>query len=379
MRTRAILPMCFLAFALATSLNAQKLELTPYGFVKGEATYVSSGVLSFSKADIAAPQLATGVDTSSLGYTAQHTRLGLKGSVGDDIKVGGLIEMDFFTNAMESNVRPRMRLGYAWMSTGNFEIRLGQQWDLFSPNNPATNQTNANMWFGGNLGFRRGQIQLAYAMPMEDFTPKLQLALCEGAADPMIWDNWSGIPMLQGRLSATFMKKFVVGAYFANTTFSPIPDSSDLNYSTSGFGVDFTLPLDEKFTLWGEFSTGTNLLNSNLFSIAGMGNKEVERKSTAFWINAQSKLSDMLHIVAGLGMDQNNTDEKFLGSGDVISNMVVYGNLTFPFPGGFALIFEVMNITTEYKDGIVRYSGGRSAGEEKRSALVLNLSGRVTF
>jgi hypothetical protein len=171
----------------------------------------------------------------------------------------------------------------------------------------------------------------------------------------------------------------VVGAYFANTTFSPRPDSSDLNYSTSGFGVDFTLPLDEKFTLWGEFSTGTNLLNSNLFSIAGMGNKEVERKSTAFWINAQSKLSDMLHIVAGFGMDQNNTDEKFLGSGDVISNMVVYGNLTFPFPGGFALIFEVMNITTEYKDGIVHYSIGRSAGEEKRSALVLNLSGRVTF
>ncbi len=379
MKPGNVLQFCILLICLSTTLSAQKLNLTPYGFVKGDAIYATSGVLSFGKADIAAPQLATGVDTASVGFTGQHTRLGLKGSVGDDIKVGGLIEMDFFTNAMESNVRPRMRLGYAWMTTGNFELRIGQQWDLFSPNNPTTNNTNGNMWYGGNLGFRRGQLQLAYSMPLESITPKLQLALCEGAADPMMEDNVSGMPMLQGRLSVTFMKNYVIGAYFANTTFSPKPDSSDLDYSATGFGVDFTLPFDDMLTLSGEFSTGTNLINTNLFTIAGRGNKDVEHKTTAMWINAMSKLSDAVHVVVGFGMDQNNTDEESLKPGDVIGNTVIYGDLIFSIHGGFSLALEVLSINTEYQDGIVFYGSGGSAGDEKRSALVFNLSGKVTF
>ncbi len=379
MKSVVVLTLSCLVIVFTSPLIAQTVELKPYGFIKGDAIYATSGVLSFNKADLAAPQLATGVDTASLGYTAQHTRLGLKGSVGDDIKVGGLIEIDFFTNAMESNVRPRMRLGYAWMTTGNFELRIGQQWDLFSPNNPSTNNTNGNMWYGGNLGFRRGQIQLAYALPTEGFTPKIQLALCEGAADPVLEDNVSGVPMVQGRVSATFMKNFVVGAYVAHTTFAPKPDSSDLNYASTGFGLDFSLPLHEKFTLCGEVSSGTNLINANLFSIAGRGGKDADHKTTAMWVNAQSKLSDDLQVVLGFGMDQNNTDEELLKSGDVISNTIIYGDLIFPFPGGFSLALEVLSISTEYEDGVVLYGSSRSAGEEKRSALVFNLSGKISF
>jgi len=379
MKAGTTLLLCCIAFCLATPLSAQKLELTPYGFVKGDAIYVTSGVQSFGHTGIAAPQLATGIDTAALGFTAQHTRFGLKGSTGDDIKVGGLIELDFFTNLIETNLRPRMRLAYAWMSTGNFELRVGQQWDLFSPNNPTTNNTNGNLWFGGNMGFRRGQIQMAYSMPMDDFTPKLQLALCEGASDPMVADNWSGMPMLQGRLSATFMKNYVVGAYFANANFTPNPADSDMDYSTSGFGLDFKLPLHEMLELSGEFNTGTNLLNANLFTIASMGSKDIDRKSTAFWLNATSKVSDMLHVVVGFGMDNNDTDDEHVRSGHVLSNTVIYGNLIFPISGAFSLAFEAMSITTEYKDGIVLAAGPPNAGDEKRSSLIINLSGRVNF
>ena len=364
---------------LLPRVYAQNIELKPYGFVKGDASFTSAGVLSFTSPGILAPQFATGVDTAMLGFTGQHTRLGFKGSTGDDIKVGGVIELDFFTNVMEANLRPRLRLGYVWMTTGNFELRIGQQWDLFSPNNPMTNNTNGNMWYGGNMGARRGQVQLSYKMPMEDVTPALQIALCEGAQDPMLFDNMSLLPMLQGRVSATFMKKYSIGAYFVNTTFAPKPDSSDFNYSSSGFGLDFSLPLHDLFNLHGEFNTGTNLFNSNMFTIAGAGMKDLDKKNPALWLNVHSKVTDMVNVVVGFGMDKNNTDEMYIKAGDVLNNTVIYGDVIFPFKGGFSLTLEALSITTEYKDGVVNIGGVPNRGDAKRSSLVLSLGGKLVF
>lgn len=355
---------------IPASIFSQGLELKPYGFVKGDAVYTSKGVNSFGNPNLSSPQIANGVDQGAIGFTAKHTRFGLKGMFGEDIKVGGVVELDFFSaNGFDSNVNPRIRLAYASVALADFEFRFGQQWDIFSPLNAITNNTNGNLWFSGNLGFRRGQIQLIYKIPAEDFKPMIQLAIAEATRETTSGlgdDNKALLPMVQGRLSAMFMENKTVGFYFVYAKFSPNPDTTDFDYYCSGFGADFTLPFHKYFELHGEVNTGTNLNNANLFTIAGNGKKDDDRKSLGIWANITSKIDDHFQLVIGGGMDKNQTDD--LADGATEQNFVIYGDLIFPIAGGFSISLEIGNISTTIK-GI----------DEKNSALVAILSGKVNF
>jgi len=364
---KSFLSLIILLSFIITTAFAGGPELKPYGFVKGDMVYATKGVLSFGSDNLSAPQLASGVDNAALGFTAQHTRFGLKGSVGEDVKVGGQIELDFYGGGFNSNVNPRIRLAYAWMAMNNFELRFGQQWDIFSPNNATTNNTNGNMWYAGNRGFRRGQIQFIYKMAMEGLNPMMQLSIGEAAkeASGLGADNNAVMPMIQGRLSAKLMDKHVVGVYFAYAKFSPDPDTSDYDYNASGFGLDFNFPFNKMLTLKGEVNMGTNLNNCNLFTIVGNGNADLDAKSLGLWANAIVKPSDTFHAVLGVGMDKNQTDD--LAAGKIEQNMVVYGDLIFPFEHGFSIAVELKSISKKYKD------------VDDYSEPVINISGKVLF
>jgi hypothetical protein len=350
----------------------KKLELKPYGFVKGDMVYTTAEVQSFTNVgSLAAPQRATGVDQSAMGFTAQHTRFGLKGSVGEEIKVGGVVELDFFTNTFVTNAAPRIRLGYASVNYKGFEARMGQQWDLFSPNNPNTNNTNGNMWYQGNRGFRRGQLQLSYVIANETFAPMLQFSLGETTPDGGFpgADNISGVPMIQARLSGKVMNKYVIGVSYVNGTYLALPgDPDEFTVSTTGISVDFNLPIHKYFSLLGEFSTGTNLANATIFSIAGAhpltlaGN---DTKSMGYWVNATSNVTDWFTFVLGYGSDMNKTDD--LAAGATESNSLIYTHFVFPIKHGFSVSLEWQNITTAVVD------------EDDRKADVIGLSARVAF
>jgi len=359
----------FCSLIICSAIYAQGLELKHYGFVKGDAVYSSKGVLSFGNPNLSAPQIATGVEEAAAGFTAKNTRFGLKGVTGENVKVGGLIELDFFSAlGFDSNVNPRIRLAYASVAWDNLELRFGQQWDIFSPLNATTNNTNGNLWYSGNLGFRRGQVQMIYKVPAEDFLTTIQLALGEAARETGAGlgdDNKAVIPMIQGRLSGKFLENKVVGVYFAFAKFSPVPDTSDYDYNTVGFGADFTLPFDKYFELHGEVNMGKNLNNCNLFSIAGNGKKNDDRKSLAIWANITSKIDEHFHLVIGGGMDKNQTDN--LANGATDQNLTIYGDFIFPITKEFSVALELGNITTKIK------------GADNRTALVGILSGKVNF
>ncbi|MDZ7358224.1 MAG: hypothetical protein ONB33_11530, partial [candidate division KSB1 bacterium] len=120
---RVILMNLFLLVLVAT-LSAQ-VKLEHYGFLKGDMVYTTKGVKSFNAENLTAAQVASGVDNPALGFTAQHSRFGLKGSAGDAIKVGGTLELDFFWAGFDANARSRVRLAYASMAKGNMELRFG--------------------------------------------------------------------------------------------------------------------------------------------------------------------------------------------------------------------------------------------------------------
>lgn len=344
-----------------------KIETKLYGFIKGDMVYATNGVYSWANTNnnyLSAPQFASDDENSALGFTAQHTRFGLKVSKGGEIKVGGKIEMDFYGGAFDANGKPRIRQAYAYMKKGNFELRVGQQWDIFSPVNATTNNTNGNMWYAGNRGFRRAQIQVRYQFLENSL---LQLSLGESSKEGagLGIDNKSALPMIQGRLSTKVLKKYTVGAYFAYASFSPDPDDTDLDFNASGFGVDLSLPICKYLAVKGEVNYGTNLNNANLFNIAGSGAKDNDRESLGIWFNATSKISEHFSFVLGYGMDKNNTDN--LVDGFVENNTAIYGDFIFPIANGFSLAAEVESIKTSFKNA------------DSNSAIVFNLSGKITF
>lgn len=376
-----------------TGEPSKKLVLSPYGFLKGDMIYSSAEVNSFGIVSLGAPQLATGTDRSALGFTAQHTRLGLRGSVGETVKAGGLVEIDFFSNAFDANGKPRIRLAYASIGKGGFEARFGQQWDLFSPNNANTNNTNGNMWFAGNRGFRRTQIQLSYKLPGDMISPMLQVSAGETCREEagLGKDNLSGIPMLQARLSGTISSKYIVGVSVVSGTYlekrgtiviGGILDE-DFTFNTSGVCLDFNLPLHDYLSITGEVNAGTNLNNANLFSVSGnfswlISAGEVvkyARKSMGVWVNATSKLSDHVHLIVGYGLDKNTS--VLIPLNDTEKNRVAYGNITIPINHGFALSLELMNINTVKVAGLDMDNNITSRHSWK--ANVISLAGKITF
>ena len=404
------LPLC--AFAQEKPKEENKnLELKPYGFVKGDMVYSTAGVYSWGNSalcNLSAPQFASGKDTAALGFTAQHTRFGLKGTVGEKTKAGGLIELDFYGGPFDANVRPRIRLAYSSIINGGFEARMGQMWDIFSPNNANTNNTNGNMWYAGNRGFRRAQLYLSYKGKMgEKLLPMIQATFGETAKEDYIngpqlgADNQAILPMIQARLSAKYEAKekvfyelgfsYVMAGYTERKgvieAAGTVKDTlkSDLDLKTSGICVDFSMPFHKYFSILGEFNTGTNLNNANLFNVAGNYSWKIDDSTKAvtasdkismgFWLNATSKISDHFQVVIGYGMDKNNTEKMSVNA--IEGNTVIYGDLVFPIKHGFSVALEFQNIKTTVATKVDANS--KVTDRKDYSANIINLSAKVVF
>jgi hypothetical protein len=367
------LPVLLLVIAATLPLSAEdaapvKPVFAPYGFVKGDMYYVRGGVTSWGKPSLTCASVATGGDTTAMGFTAQHTRFGLKGSGSmGDITMGGIVELDFFVVAANANAKPRMRLAYAWCRPlDGFEIRVGQQWDLFSPLNPTTNNTNANLWYHGNYGFRRPQFALQYGRDFGAVKPLIQISGGETTREDDLagtWlgaDNVSGIPLLQGRLSASFMKTMEIGVATVYAAYQ-----RDRAYSTSGFCVDAKLPLHHLFELTGQFATGRNLNNANLFTVGGNGSPTNDVNTSGVWVQAMSKPCNWFNAVVGFG-DEIVTSP--VAAGSIENNMTVYSDLIFPIGPFFSLAFEYQLLRTTI------------AGQQDANiAHVINIAGKVVF
>ncbi|MFH1320021.1 MAG: hypothetical protein ABII90_05120, partial [Bacteroidota bacterium] len=248
-------------------------------------------------------------------------------------------------------------------------------------------------------GFRRGQIQLIYKITSnEDFVPMIQVSVGEATKEssgfvkksttkPVVGaDNMAGSPMIQGRVSAKMKKKYELGVFFVSASYDDDPDTSAYTYGTSGFGVDFNLPLHKYFALKGEFNTGTNLNNANLFNVAGnhgwdvdtatgADNVDIDKLCMGLWFNITSKIHDHFNLVIGYGMDMNQTDD--LGVGAIESNSVFYADLIFPIKHGFSVALELQSISTTI--GEVNVTDPTLVDFNAKSAMVINLAGKVTF
>ncbi|MBD3317841.1 MAG: hypothetical protein GF344_18815 [Chitinivibrionales bacterium] len=362
---------CLAVSLLFTSIVfAGRPTFVPYGFIKGDMYYATDPVTSYGFPSLTCISRAVHdtVGGEGLAFTAQHSRFGLKGSgESGGVAVGGVIELDFFVIAANANAKPRMRLAYAWLKpTEGLDIRIGQQWDLFSPLNPTMNNTGTALWYHGNFGFRRPQFQVRYGRNFGRLLPELQVSVGETAKENEgkgIWlgaDNRAAMPMIQGRLAVGLPCDAVVGlsGFYA-------AHGEDHDVTSTGIAADAAFPLHELFALKGEFARGKNLNNADIFTIGGSGNADNEVVTIGYWANIISKPLKHLHVVVGGGQERT-TEGLQPGKGD--TNLTLYGDLIFP-------IGKYLAFTAEYQWIRTKWAGQ----DDPYTAGVVNISGKLAF
>lgn len=281
-------------------------------------------------------------------------------------KLGAKIEIDFETLigiTSESRAVPRIRVAYSEMKWDELTVRVGQDWDVYSPLNPMINDDSL-MWLAGNLGDRRPMFETIWNHDLGG-GERLMFASAissGGAIDRQDLDRNgvkdgedSGYPALQARIGYGFSShvcdQFAEVGVWGFTSFESVevPIGGNDEFVSRGLGIDWSLPLVSRVTWRGEAWYGRNL--SDWRGGIGQGVNTVtgeEIESHGGWTELQFQMKPWWKLALGTTMD-NPTDNDLIGSAFTRTlNWTWYVGNRFPLGGGLNIAFNVEGWNTEY-------------------------------
>jgi len=325
-----------------------------YGFLKGDGVYKDSEVDNpdaprFLKAE----NVEAGRDETT--FTAQHTRLGANWS-GPAIVGGGVangkVEIDFFDSGSNHSMNPRIRLGYVELAYPDWTIRMGQDWDVFSPLGPTTFNTNGYLWQGGNVGYRRAQLRVENRRPLGEAATLITRASVNQNDQAGDSGRDSIVPIFEGRIGlASGGSALGVSGAWGDERQRQVVDSTTKDFSESlwGIGFDLTAALTAELSLQGEFVYGENL-DTFLGGIAQGVNGATEEgiATRAGWGQLIYRPCQRLRLAAGGGIDDPESGD--LGAGGRDRNLVAFGSATYFFSDRIQAGLEYFYFETLYKD-----------------------------
>ena len=348
---------------------SSKVPIGFYGFISAEAFYSDSQLSTFGTNNNtpasynktpAGPnrvvdESVEGNNNAFISATPQNSRFGflLEPYDFDDkpFEIDARLEMDFFSTGDLSvaSLRPRLRRGYAGIGgkSGRWHVLFGQEWDLFSPLNPATLNIGGNLWRQGNLGFRRPQIRFTSKNPIGKGSGIEAAASVNLPSNSMSFDdsgNTTGVPMIEGRvgywhkLSAGKLKAYISGAYARHR--NAVAGGSDIN--NWGISASVSAPLHRFFIPSGEFHYGYSL--GMMLSNASDTSRQ---RMIAGWGQVKSLWLDWLESNVGYGIDTLDSSE--VAAGWVRRNQVAFANLKFKPVKSFIIGIEYNYLNTNYK------------------------------
>ena len=351
------------AAAPATDSPPKKPAFSISGFIKADFLYADGRVNSTDAPRFALSETASHKDDDFFSATVQHSRL-IGQWAGPDVfggSVGGLAEVDFFSlgdtgDSKFNNNQIRVRQLFAELRAQSWAVKAGQTWDLFSPLNPSTLNTNGNYWFGGNAGFRRPQIE---AEKTFSFGKGHEVTVA-GSANANIGrtETQSGrtinsgedaaVPVFEG---STTLKLAVLPGGPLSLTASGLWGEEDVEGLEIGIeqwavGLSLLLPLWDRLTIKSEFQWGENTdaflmgggIASNGDPVGGAGG----------WAEAAFKVTPDFTVTALYGLED-------LSRGDVASsgrlrNRLIGGNAKYTVVKGLVVATEYTFIATAFKD-----------------------------
>jgi len=348
--------------------DASDIKITPYGYIKADASYDNSRVNNGNYVAWVDPEASNNND-DEFNLTANQTRIGLKisGPDSDDLNVSGVIEVDFYggnkDGASGNKSHPFMRHAYIKMDwpKERFNIIAGQTWDTISPLNPGTLNYSV-AWWAGNIGYRRPQIRLTKSYDLgNDLDLKLEGALARNIGtdsnikndpfDTAESGQDSGQPMYQGRTSLTFpmlaYKPTTVGVsgHWGKEEF----DTNNKKFDTWSLNLDINQPVNEWLTIKSELFRGENL-NQFLGGIGqGINTTTFNEISTkGGWIAASIGPFDKWRFNTGFTMESVDRDD--LNASDRNVNSSIFGNMIYSFNKNTDWGLEISRWRTDYKD-----------------------------
>lgn len=342
--------------------DASDIKITPYGYIKADASYDNSRVNNGNYVKWVDPESSNNND-DEFNLTANQTRIGLKisGPDSEDLNVSGVVEVDFYggnkNGASENTSHPFLRHAYMKMDwpKERFNIIAGQTWDTISPLNPGTLNYSV-AWWAGNIGYRRPQIRLTKSYDLgNDLDLKLEGALARNIGTDAfnITESGedSGQPMYQGRTSLTFpmlaYKPTTVGVsgHWGKEEF----DTNSKKFDTWSLNLDINQPVNEWLTIKSELFKGENL-NQFLGGIGqGINTTTFNEISTkGGWIAASIGPFNKWRFNTGFTMESVDRDD--LNASDRSVNSSIFGNMIYSFNKNTDWGLEISRWRTDYKD-----------------------------
>lgn len=344
------------------------LDVEVYGRLKLDAAYDTSRTDVGNYVKWVRPE-GTNRDDDEFNMTANETLLGfrVKGPQDSELRTSGRVEVDFFEGGSENKSRLMMRHAYMNLDwpEDRFSILAGQTSDVISPLVPYTMNYSV-AWWAGNIGYRRPQIRLTKGYTVaKDVDLKLEAALTRdiGISDQFVGRDAgedSGLPGLQGRISATFpwleYKPTTVGfsGHWAKEEYDTSASGGSDKYNSWSLNLDVLQPINEWLTMKGELFTGQDL--SPYLGGIGQGvntTADKEISSTGGWIAAC--LTPYPKWSFNLGVSVDNPDNGDLdgmtpSSGEGIReyNRSVFGNAIYSLDNNAQVGFELSQWHTEY-------------------------------
>jgi len=337
--------------------EAGKAKLDAGGWLKVDGLFVRGGVNSLD-----APRWAVGGDDANGSVdtftgTVQHSRFWL--GYGDvKLSENGIsnfyAEIDLFNlgdipdSLNYNNNQIRFRQLYADLIFPSHSWRIGQAWDIFSPLNPTTFNTNGNFWFGGNAGFRRPQVRWTSRSGQSNLTGQLSVNANLAMTDGQNSGEDFGFPVLMGRLAYGFTlaaeKEATAGlsAVWGKEEVDGLVDDAD-QYA---LGLDLDLPISDQVSFKGEVQSGKNT-DTYLFGQGINLTTGNEIGGTSGWGQILYRIDDRYLLTGFLGME--DIDGGDLSNGEREGNTLIGANIRYDFLKVCAIGFEYEHLNTQYK------------------------------
>jgi len=365
-RFQAVAVVAVLLVAAASSQAG--VEVTPYGYVKLDASFDSALTNDGDFAYVVLPY-AGGDEQSEFNMTAKQTRLGLKISGGgtDKVDLSGVVEFDFYGAGGENKSSPMLRKAYMVMKTEHADILAGQTSDVISPIVPTT-LNYIVLWKSGDIGYRRPQIRLTKAIPVGGGSEmNVEVAATRSMGRDGGGGERVGTPGFQGRLSYGTE----IGGRAATIGVSGLMAKEEATHADSMgifeaeldqtvVAVDATIPLGDWVKLSGQYFTGKNLAQY----LGGVGQgiavvpsessrtyELVEIEASGWWAQLTVKPDKKWQFNVGAGTDDPEIPEGDIAGNSYEKNTTYYGNVLWSVAPAAVIGAEYAMIETEYVGG----------------------------
>jgi len=337
--------------------EAAKPKFDPGGWLKVDGYFIRGGVNSLDGPRWAVDDNDVNGTVNTFTGTIQNTRFWLGYG---DLRLSDKVTSNFYgeidlinlgdipdSSKYNSN-QIRFRLLYADLNFPSHSWRIGQAWDIFSPLNSTTFNTNGDFRFGGNAGYRRPQVRWTSSSDQSRFTGQLSVNANLAMTDGQNSGEDSGYPVLMGRLAYGFAgggeKKATVGVsgVWGKEEVDGLVDDAD-QYA---LGLDLDLPISEKISFMGEIQSGKNT-DAYKFGEGINLTTGNEIGTTSGWGQILYRIDEKYLFAGYLGIE--DIDSGDLNNGDREGNTVLAVHFRYDFLKVCAVGFEYEHFDTSYK------------------------------